>query len=57
MSRTTLQNVILGRSEFLGRSVLNLTGSLTAEQIILMQKVLHKFPIKTETWTFYMKAI
>lgn len=30
---------------------------LAAEKMILMQKVLHKFLIKTETWTFYVKTI
>lgn len=30
-------------------SLLYLSGSLTAEQMILMQKVLNKFLIKTET--------
>lgn len=57
MSRTTLENLILCRSEFLRKSLLYLTGSLTAEQMIPVQKVLHKFLIKTETWTFYVKAV
>lgn len=38
-------------------SLFYLSGSLTAEQMILMQKVLHKFLIKTETQSFYVKAI
>lgn len=49
MSRTTLANVIVCRSEFLGKSLLYLTGSLAAEKLIQMEETLHKFLIKTET--------